>query len=110
MNASLRLTVSRESEATKAALAAAEQTSLRGTDRRDVRPARRPDGLRHGSVGATMVDLVAREQGATLAELAEETKAKDPLSLLRRACRRASLALRFQRSNLPGVPGRYFAS
>jgi hypothetical protein len=71
----------------------------------------RPDGLRHGSVGAAMVDLVVREQGASFHELAEATKAKNPLPLLRRACRRAGLVLRFQRSDLPGrESGQYFAS
>jgi hypothetical protein len=106
--------VSSKQEANKASLAAVRQTLLREIDRHRSpvakARARRSDGLGHGSVGATMVDLVVHEQGATLAALAEATKAKDPLPLLRGACRRAGLVLRFQRSGLPGVPGRYFAS
>jgi hypothetical protein len=72
----------------------------------------RPDGLRPGSVSAAMVDLVVRDQGASFDELAETTKAKNPVPLLRRACRRAGLVLRFHRSDLSdgSGSGRYFAS
>ena len=70
----------------------------------------RPDGLRYGSVGAAMVDLAVRQEGASLHELAEATKAKNPLPLLRRACRQAGLKLTFCRSGRRAVPGRYFAN
>ena len=69
-----------------------------------------PDGLRYGSVGAAMVDLALREQAVTLHELAQTTKAKNPLPLLRRACRQGGVKLTYCRAGRGAVQGRYFAS
>jgi hypothetical protein len=69
------------------------------------RKALRPDSLREGSVGARLVVLASRPSGASRAELAE---VKDPTLMLRYACKRDGLPLRFVPSGERDVPGRYY--
>jgi hypothetical protein len=72
------------------------------------RKALRPDSLREDTVGARLVVLTSRPSGASRAELAEVTEAKDPTLMLRYACKRAGLPLRFVPSGERDVPGRYY--
>jgi hypothetical protein len=102
-------------EAVQAALAGIAESVTLAAGRREYshvsktyRRAPRPDGLRTGSKSALLVDLVTQPRGASSPELAKAIGSKKPLPLLHYACRRARLRLRFERSSIPGVPGRYF--
>lgn len=57
----------------------------------------RPDGLRKGSAGGKLVDMVCRKQGATNEELCKAVGWKQCLPMLRKSCDQAKVKLTTER-------------
>jgi hypothetical protein len=68
----------------------------------------RPDGLRKGSIGGQLVDLVCRKSGVTHAEACEALGWKQCLPFLIKSAKQARVTLRKEREE--GGRVRYFGT